>query len=143
MSTETVPKSSLFVWWVTIVILFLSVLLGLFVFYLSKTHQFKADSGPAFIDVSSYPAEMQKKYHIFVNTYTKFEFRFISIFVNKCSRCHTLARPINSGFTAEQWPSYVQKMKLKTGSGLTDKTANQITDFLIFDANNRKSTSNN
>ena len=128
MSNETVPKSSLFVWWVTIVILFLSVLLGLFVFYLSKTHQFKADSGPAFIDVSNYPAEMQKKYHIFVN---------------KCSRCHTLARPINSGFTAEQWPSYVQKMKLKTGSGLTDKTANQITDFLIFDANNRKSISNN
>ena len=37
----------------------------------------------------------------------------------------------------------LQKMKLKTGSGLTDKTANQITDFLIFDANNRKSISNN
>ena len=128
LRAQNTGKNSVLVWWPTIIILLLSILFGLFIFRLSKLHRFSADSGPSFIDVSNYPAEMQKKYQVFAN---------------KCSRCHTLARPINSDFTVDQWPFYVQKMKQKPGSGLTDTTAVQITDFLVFDTKHRKSTSNN
>lgn len=84
---------------------------------------YPADKGPNFIDVSEYPQEMQTLY---------------DLFTRKCSRCHTVARPINSVFTAEEWRKYVQKMMRKPGSGLNPKTAGQITKFLIYDAQHRK-----
>ncbi len=45
--------------------------------------EFPGDKGPAEIDVSKYPAEQQSNY----NTFAK-----------KCSKCHTLARAINSPY---------------------------------------------
>ena len=80
---------------------------------------FPADRGPNFIDVSVYPPEMQENYK-------RFE--------KKCSRCHTLARPINSEFAGEEWRKYVYKMMRKPGSGLTPKTAEPIIQFLIYDS---------
>ena len=51
--------------------------------------QFSAvDAGPDRLDVSSYPPDQQARY---------------PLFVSKCSRCHTLARPINTHFDAERW----------------------------------------
>jgi hypothetical protein len=84
---------------------------------------YPADKGPNYIDVSKYPQEMQTLY---------------DLFTRKCSRCHTVARPINSTFTPEEWRKYVQKMMRKPGSGLTPKTAEQITKFLIYDAQHRE-----
>ena len=84
---------------------------------------YPADNGPNFIDVSIYPSEMQ-------DNYKRFE--------QKCSRCHTLARPINSEFTGEAWRKYVYKMMRKPGSGLTPKTAEPIIQFLIYDSQARK-----
>ena len=81
------------------------------------------DRGPNFIDVSAYPPEMQENY---------------KLFEQKCSRCHTLARPINSEFTGEAWRKYVYKMMRKAGSGLTPKTAEPIIKFLIYDSQTRK-----
>ena len=82
-----------------------------------------ADKGPNFIDVTAYPAKMQEAY---------------KRFTNKCSRCHTVARPINSTFTPEEWRKYVYKMMRKPGSGLNPKTAEQIIEFLIYDAQHRE-----
>ena len=84
---------------------------------------FPADNGPNFIDVSSYPPNMQESY---------------KTFGQKCSRCHTLARPINSKFAAEAWRRYVYKMMRKPGSGLTPKTADMIVEFLVYDSQVRK-----
>ncbi len=83
---------------------------------------FPADKGPNFIDVSIYPLEMQENY---------------KLFEQKCSRCHTLARPINSEFIGEAWRKYVYKMMRKPGSGLTPKTAEPIIQFLIYDSQTR------
>ena len=80
---------------------------------------YPADKGANFIDVSTYPPEMQEHY---------------KLFEQKCSRCHTLARPINSEFTGEAWRKYVYKMMRKPGSGLTPKTAEPIIKFLIYDS---------
>ena len=83
---------------------------------------YPADKGPNFIDVTAYAPEMQKAYELFTR---------------KCSRCHTVARPINSTFTPEEWRKYVYKMMRKPGSGLTPKTAEEIIKFLIYDSEHR------
>ncbi len=83
---------------------------------------FHADKGPNFIDVSAYPKKMQAAYEVFTR---------------KCSRCHTVARPINSSFAPDEWRKYVYKMMRKPGSGLTPKTAEPIIEFLIYDAQHR------
>ena len=80
---------------------------------------FPADKGPNFIDVSTYSSEMQENY---------------KLFEQKCSRCHTLARAINSKFIGEEWRRYVYKMMRKPGSGLTPNTAEPIIQFLIYDS---------
>ena len=82
-----------------------------------------ADKGPNFIDVTTYPPKMREAY---------------ALFTRKCSRCHTVARPINSTFTAEEWRKYVYKMMRKPGSGLTPKTAEEIIKFLIYDSEHRE-----
>jgi len=87
------------------------------------TKTYPADKGPNFIDVTAYPAKMQEAY---------------KLFTNKCSRCHTVARPINSTFMPEEWRKYVYKMMRKPGSGLTPKTAEKIIRFLIYDEQHRE-----
>lgn len=83
---------------------------------------YPADKGTNFIDVSAYPQQMQDAY---------------KVFERKCSRCHTLARPINSDFEPAEWRTYVYKMMRKPGSGLTPKTAEPIIEFLIYDEEHR------
>ena len=121
--TDDEAKPSPFVWWATSIVLLLSVLFGALIFHLSKTYRFPADAGPNFIDISGYPAEMQRKY---------------KLFVNKCSLCHTLARPINSNFRSVRWNDYVHQMMRKAGSGLTEANAREIINFLEFDTLHRK-----
>lgn len=84
---------------------------------------YPADKGPNFIDVTTYPPKMQEAYELFAR---------------KCSRCHTIARPINSTFAAAEWRKYVYKMMRKPGSGLTPKTAEEIIKFLIYDSEHRE-----
>jgi hypothetical protein len=83
---------------------------------------YPADKGPNFIDVTAYPPKMQVTYELFTR---------------KCSRCHTVARPINATFTSEEWRKYVYKMMGKPGSGLTPKTAEKIIEFLVYDLQHR------
>ncbi len=113
------------VWGVVIITL---ILVGSGTYYAIRSSRtglktYPADAGPSFIDVSEYPEEMQTLY---------------TLFTRKCSRCHTVARPINSNFKAEEWREYVHKMMRKPGSGLNLNTAEQIIKFLTYDAQHRK-----
>jgi hypothetical protein len=73
------------------------------------------DGGPGTIDVSSYPAEQQQNYETFSA---------------KCSKCHPLARPINSRFTAAEWKRYMKRMVRRPNSGINEEQAKHIYDFL-------------
>lgn len=81
------------------------------------------DKGPAAINVSSYPPEQQKNY---------------KTFADKCSKCHTIARPINTTMTKPEWERYVKRMMHKPNSGISDTQGKTIYDFLAYDQENRK-----
>ncbi len=83
---------------------------------------FEADLGPAWIDVSAYPPAQQKAY---------------ALFAQRCCKCHTLARPVNSTLKPEDWDAYVQRMSRKPGSGISPADAGVIRDFLVFDGTRR------
>ncbi len=81
------------------------------------------DKGPDKLDVSSYPAEIQAGY---------------KTFSSKCAKCHTLARPINTTMTREEWERYVKRMMHKPNSGISAGQGKQIFDFLVYDQTQRK-----
>lgn len=81
------------------------------------------DKGPDKIDVAGYPAEMQSSY---------------KLFSSKCSKCHTIARPLNTTMTRDEWERYVKRMMHKPNSGISDKQGKEIFDFLVYDQTNRK-----
>jgi len=82
------------------------------------------DKGPATIDVSKYPAEMQENY---------------KLFSKKCTHCHTLARPINSDYALpDEWSRYVKRMMRKPDSQISADEAKKIYEFLVYDSKIRK-----
>jgi cytochrome c5 len=89
---------------------------------------FAFDLGADQLDVSGYPREEQENYRVFSAV---------------CSRCHTLARPINSPLAARaDWKRYVQRMHVRS-KDQSDKTfskeqARSIVEFLAYDSNVRK-----
>ena len=82
------------------------------------------DKGPAKIDVSKYPPEMKAAY---------------KVFTDRCSKCHTIARPINCDFALDdEWERYVKRMMNKGGSIISAADGKQIYDFLVYDSKTRK-----
>lgn len=81
------------------------------------------DKGPATINVSSYPPEQQKNY---------------KMFADKCAKCHTIARPINTTMTKPEWERYVKRMMHKPNSGISDNQGKNIYEFLAYDQETRK-----
>ncbi len=81
------------------------------------------DKGPAKINVSSYPPEQQKAY---------------KLFESKCSKCHTIARPINTTMSKQEWEMYVKRMMHKPNSGISSSQGKEIFDFLAYDQQERK-----
>ncbi len=75
------------------------------------------DDGPDKIDVSGYPKEQQARY---------------PVFVQKCSKCHPVARPINSRFDSSEWKRYMKKMIRRPNSGINEEQAADIYEFLKF-----------
>jgi hypothetical protein len=75
------------------------------------------DGGPGTLDVSSYPEKQRKQY---------------TLFAVKCAKCHPLARPINSRFTAEEWKRYLKRMIRRPNSGINEEQAAEVYDFLRF-----------
>ncbi len=82
------------------------------------------DKGPAKIDVSKYPADMQARY---------------KVFTAKCGKCHTVARAINCEFALdEEWERYVKRMMRKAGTFITPDEGKQIFEFAAYDSKIRK-----
>lgn len=82
------------------------------------------DKGPDKINVSKYPADMQKAY---------------KLFGTKCAKCHTLARAINCEFALDdEWERYVKRMMRKAGSFITPDEGKQIFEFVTHDSKIRK-----
>ena len=82
------------------------------------------DKGPAKIDVSSYPKDMQERYKLF------------SV---KCVKCHKLSRPINCDFVLEdEWERYIKRMMRKAGTFISEDDGKKIYEFLVYDSKIRK-----
>jgi hypothetical protein len=75
------------------------------------------DVGSDRIDVSAYPKRYQEQY---------------GVFALKCSKCHTLARPINARLEGDEWKSYIKKMIRRPGSGINEQAGQNIYEFLKF-----------
>ena len=81
------------------------------------------DKGPDKIDVSKYPAPQQAAY---------------KVFATKCSKCHTIARPLNTMMKRDEWERYVKRMMHKPNSGINDSQGKQIFEFMVYDQVERK-----
>ncbi|PIQ82447.1 MAG: hypothetical protein COV76_03635 [Candidatus Omnitrophica bacterium CG11_big_fil_rev_8_21_14_0_20_64_10] len=85
------------------------------------------DVGPdrlPYAQFSNYPDAMQAGY---------------VLFTQRCSKCHTPARPLNSRIASrELWSRYVTQMQRRAGSGITLEEARKIIDFLVYDSKVRK-----
>lgn len=83
------------------------------------------DLGPAVIDVSDYP------------DFQKINYR---LFMERCSRCHTPARAINSPIVTEkEWKHYVNLMHIRSKkTWLKPDDLTWIAEFLAYDSKIRK-----
>lgn len=53
------------------------------------------------------------------------------VFAYKCSRCHTLARPLSAPITSpDHWEAYVARMRRHAGSAISAEDASTILVFL-------------
>ena len=79
--------------------------------------------------VASFPAEVQDSYRLFAA---------------KCSRCHTLSRPLDANITEhEHWDAYVSRMRHHAGSGISKADAEEILVFLYFYADQKAAADRN
>ncbi|MBI3950836.1 MAG: hypothetical protein HY314_10335 [Acidobacteria bacterium] len=72
--------------------------------------------------LGAFPAEMQQRYQLFSQ---------------KCSKCHTLARPLNAKFHGLEWQKYVKRMMRRPGSEIAEAEGREIYQFLKFYSENR------
>ncbi len=84
---------------------------------------FPQDKGPATLDVSGYPPAIQRDY---------------KIFARDCSRCHTLARPLNTTMNDSFWARYLGGMMQNPTYQISLKDAKAIYAFLSYDQAHRK-----
>lgn len=86
------------------------------------------DLGPEEADVSGYPVDQQANYRVFKSA---------------CSRCHTLARPLNAPIVGRRsWEFYVFRMHVRGqrrfGTVFNKEDEKAILDFLAYDSEARK-----
>jgi hypothetical protein len=87
------------------------------VFLMAAEPKDKRDIGPESIDISSYPPEIQEIY---------------PLFQSKCSKCHSLARPINATIKGNEWKAYIKKMIRRPASGINEADGEEIFKFLDY-----------
>lgn len=69
-------------------------------------------------DTQELPAELRQPY---------------AIFEVRCSKCHTLDRPLNAHIVDKaHWDRYVARMRRMPGSGISPRDANEILKFLYY-----------
>jgi hypothetical protein len=63
-----------------------------------------------------------------------------ALFTIRCSKCHSLSRPLNSGIDNDDyWRLYVARMKRQPGSGISDEDEVAILRFLhVFSMEQRR-----
>ncbi|MEO1334189.1 MAG: hypothetical protein AAFV29_01040 [Myxococcota bacterium] len=55
------------------------------------------------------------------------------LFAQKCSRCHTLSRPLSADIDdSEHWEKYVGRMRRQRGSGISAEDGDKILKFLKY-----------
>jgi len=55
------------------------------------------------------------------------------VFAHRCSKCHSLARPLNSGISDDgYWAMYVARMRRQPGSGISHDDEVAILRFLHY-----------
>jgi hypothetical protein len=70
------------------------------------------------LDVSALPANIQPEY---------------AVFSQRCSKCHSLTRPLNSGIADDHyWQLYVERMRRQPASGITLEDVPVILRFLHY-----------
>lgn len=55
-----------------------------------------------------------------------------ALFAQRCSKCHTLAKPLNTDVDDDAWVAYVARMRRMPGSGISPNDAQGILRFLHF-----------
>jgi hypothetical protein len=56
-----------------------------------------------------------------------------ALFARRCSKCHSLARPLSAGITDdEQWVMYVNRMRRQPASGISLDDQDHILRFLRY-----------
>ena len=56
-----------------------------------------------------------------------------AVFARRCSKCHSLARPLQSGISNDAfWAHYVARMRAMPGSGISAEDEAQILRFLHY-----------
>jgi len=72
----------------------------------------------AALDANTLPRDMRPSYEVFAN---------------RCSKCHSLARPLNAQVeTMEHWERYVARMRRMPGSGINRRSAEEVLHFLHY-----------
>jgi hypothetical protein len=55
------------------------------------------------------------------------------VFALRCSKCHSLSRPLQSGITDDvYWKEYVERMRRQAGSGISPTDEESILRFLHY-----------
>jgi hypothetical protein len=63
-----------------------------------------------------------------------------NLFADRCSRCHSLARPLNAGITREEeWRNYVRRMRRQPSSGIAPEDEEPLVRFLVWYSANHSS----
>lgn len=92
-----------------------------------QTALYDSDLGPETVDVSSYPFQQRYNYRLYSAA---------------CSRCHSLARSINSPLASRTWwEFYVTSMRARgslSGRPLSREEREAVLDFLEYDGRERK-----
>ena len=56
-----------------------------------------------------------------------------AVFERKCSKCHSLARPLQAGITDDEfWKEYVERMRRQPASGILPSDEEPILRFLHY-----------
>jgi len=56
-----------------------------------------------------------------------------AVFARRCSKCHSLARPLQSGIESDEWwQHYVARMRAMPGSGISADDEVKILRFLHY-----------
>jgi hypothetical protein len=70
------------------------------------------------VDPSTLPEDLREPY---------------ALFEVRCSKCHTIARPLNAPVRdATHWELYITRMRRQPGSGINREDAREIMRFLVY-----------